>query len=371
MRPGVAKALARLGNVAVTLGVAAALLAGVGSLVWGRPVLATVVKSDSMAPLLRRGDVVFLWNWPKGAGSGDVVLFRPSRGALAGEWVLHRIVGVDAGGAFFTKGDAAAVNDQDDGLAGPVPRGEIAARALTLGRLPLKVPRIGALGLNLNSRWRNLRLYAWAPALALGTALSVPAFFKRGRRSRRAKGEDPRPLFAGVGAAVSLLLAAMTLFQTTSFVLLYEVRPEKGVIVGQPVGIITPGQVVRRQLARVENRGFLPMVLLVTESDPNLTVDAGLEMVAPGASRDVRLEVRGAGEGAFKAPVEMSLVFPLLPPAVVAALARVNHWLGALAGCLWPGLAVLLVGFLEPAVRRRTGRDLRAARRRILGRLPW
>lgn len=361
----------RLGNALLYLLLLAATAAGTGSLVLGRPVLATVIKSYSMEPVYTRGDVAILWNWPGRIEPGDIVLFRPTSGALTGQWTLHRVVGVDQDGHFLTRGDAAQDTDQQDRLAGPVRREDVVARAVTVAGVPLRIPWIGQLALRYAPQRQNFGQAVLVPALILMVLLAAVGLARPRPRRRRGREVDSRLLFAGVGAILSTLLMAMTMFQTVRMTLVYEVGPRPAVVMGQPLGIITPGEVVTKRLASLSNRGFMPMYLLLTERDPNLVADAGLEVLRPGAARQVTVEVTGSNYGSFRSLVELSLVFPLLPLPAVRALARIDHWAGALAGCLLPGLLVTLAGLLEPSSRRRSARDVRALVGKMRGLLTW
>jgi signal peptidase len=357
--------LRRAGNWLIGLVLFLALASGAGSLALGRPVLATVIKSDSMYPVYQRGDVAFLWNWPGAIGVGDIILFRPSEGALMGQWTMHRVAGLGPDGRFLTQGDAANATDQHDRLAGPVSRDQVGAKAITVGGLPLRVPRIGELALHFSGDRSSMQQRILVLGLFVLVVVAGSELARQGRRRRRGEEVDPRLVFIGVGSVLSVLLIAMTLYQTVRITLVYEVGPDPGVIMGQPVGMITPGDVVRKELSRLENKGFMPMILLLSEQDANVFADAGLEILAPQTERTVNVEVRGNQEGSFRSLIELSLVFPLLPAPVVASLARVNHWLAALSGCVVPGLAIMLLGILEPVNRRRTARDLRVALRRL------
>jgi signal peptidase len=97
-----------IGNAALTLLIAGAVIllsVGIGAVLGFR---ALVVRSGSMAPAIRSGDVVVTrLVRPSAAEPGDVVTFRdPSR---QGDLVTHRVVQVRPEGnrlAFVTRGDA-------------------------------------------------------------------------------------------------------------------------------------------------------------------------------------------------------------------------------------------------------------------------
>lgn len=312
-----------------------------------------------MAPVYVRGDVAFVWNWPGEIKQGDIVLFKPQTGSLAGQWTMHRIVGQDTDGNYLTRGDGATATDQQDGLSGPVSREDVAARALTIGDMPLKIPWFGTFALKLDTSRSSLQRYLVVGALTLIVGVGLFEVARQSRRHRRGQEVDPRLVFVAVGAIVSVLLIAMTLYQTVRVTLIYDVGPTPGIIMGQPVGILAPGEVVRKELSQLSNKGFLPMILLLTERDANVTADVYTAILPPRTERKVHIEVRGDEIGQYQSLIELSLVFPLLPVKVIGWLSNANHWLGALVGCVLPGMCIMVFGLLEPTARRRTRRNLR------------
>ena len=364
---GMARAWKTLENLVLAVVLLVALAAGAGSIIVGRPVAATVVKSGSMYPIYSRGDVALLWNWPGSISVGDVIVFKPAEGSLAGQWTLHRVAGVDEDGRFFTKGDAAEITDQEAGLAGPVSRDEIVAKPFFLGRFPIKIPRLGSLALSIDSSKQGLQRQLLVVALIALVLVAAYEAFRQSTPRRRREALDSRIIFATIGSFVSVLLVAMTMLQTSRIAFTYEVGEQPGVVTGQPIGIVTYGETINRELSKLENKGFMPMVLLVTENDDNITIDADLEVVRPRSQRTVNMVVEGRVGGKFDSLVQLSLVFPLLPPSLIGTLGLTNHWLVALGGCVIPGLIIMLFGFLEPSARRRTARDLRRLRQKAAG----
>lgn len=83
----------------------------------------TVVASGSMAPAIRVGDVVLIDRDPGERVPGEVIQFRDT----GGELTLHRVVGVDGGGGYRTRGDANGVHDHP-----PVPEDRVVGRAVML-----------------------------------------------------------------------------------------------------------------------------------------------------------------------------------------------------------------------------------------------
>ena len=157
----------------VYTGVAILIYAALASVFTGRPVLLTVVSSNSMYPTIEKGDVVVIGATGEDDSIevGDIVVFRPESGRLASRgWIIHRVVGGTAEDGFITRGDGNALSDQEDGGTPPIGQGVIVARALTISGSPIKVPLIGNLILWLQAFKYDARVL---PLLSLFLALAM------------------------------------------------------------------------------------------------------------------------------------------------------------------------------------------------------
>jgi signal peptidase len=342
----------RVADIVLLIVLAVLLVTGVGSLVTGNPVLATVVRSDSMVPVYTRGDIAIVWNWAQQYSPGDVVLFVPQEGTLAGVFTLHRIVKQDSDGLFRTKGDAAVQDDQTAGLAGRIARAQMLAKAVCIGGIPLKIPRVGIVSL-----WIAESPHAYSRIMVIGAMLLMvvlSAFeLRRSRRRSRLRAKpSPSVLLVALGVLLVSSLSALTLIQTKQIDLVYEVGQSAGVISGQPIGILMPGESVSRQVANIQNSGFLPMYVLVSSDDPSVSVGHALHTLRPGESQQIIVEVNAVSHGEFRSRLRLSLVFPILPASAIAVAASVNHYLGALLGPSLVGFVMLTLWLLDPATRR-------------------
>lgn len=145
----------------VVAGAAVAVLAvAVLSMILGYRVL--VVRSDSMAPALRTGDVIVTrLQRPASVGTGAIVTFADhSRG---GKLVTHRVVAHERADGlinFTTRGDA---NDGEEHWS--------VASSGRVGQLALRVPRIGfAVGAVMDP-WMRLSLLTGCALVAGSVAL--------------------------------------------------------------------------------------------------------------------------------------------------------------------------------------------------------
>ena len=97
------------------------------------------VTSQSMWPVLKRGDLIFI----KGTGLedieiGSVIVFRHGEGMA-----VHRVVRIE-GQTITTKGDA---NTKEDN---PITSDDIVGRVPTIGDRPFKIPFVGNIALWMN-----------------------------------------------------------------------------------------------------------------------------------------------------------------------------------------------------------------------------
>ena len=352
----------------VYTGVAILIYAALASAFTGRPMLLTVVSSNSMYPTIEKGDVVVI-----GASGeddsievGDIVVFRPESGRLASRgWIIHRVVGGTAEDGFITRGDGNALSDQEDGGAPPISQGAIVARALTVSGSPIKAPLIGNLILWLQAFKYDARVL---PLLSLFLALvliygelSGDGRRRRPRKSRR--GLDMQVIYILGGLTLAAVVATSMLATSQFLAMEYEVSPDGiGVLQGSPVGIISQGERVERPVARVENRALFPVIVSVASDDIQIDFNQSRLLLKPKDETQITMTVHGAVVGGYQARITVGLFLPFLPPAVVHCLAGVSYWLALVAVSLVPALPLVLYPLLEPGLRRQTRR---AARRYI------
>lgn len=113
------------------------------------PVVA-VVKGNSMLPLLREGDIVFISTTPpEDIKPGDIVVFKGTKG----NYIIHRVVEVvNIKGKYYyvTKGDNNQLPDvaEFENNRG-VPYERIVGKVVSLGGSTIKIPYLGNLALML------------------------------------------------------------------------------------------------------------------------------------------------------------------------------------------------------------------------------
>ena len=94
----------------------------------------TAITSDSMRPTFERGDLVAMQKLYTTPEKGDIIMFERPAYLLP---ITHRVVAVTDNGV-RTQGDAAGRTDP-----WVVPKGEIEAKAVQLGGMPLVIKDVG------------------------------------------------------------------------------------------------------------------------------------------------------------------------------------------------------------------------------------
>lgn len=290
-----------------------------------RPLFLAAVRTNSMAPLLREGDIILAWPYRPGAplSAGDVVVFR----SAAGTWAVHRIVGGDPLEGYLTRGDANPANDQDRVL----PRDVAGVVPLWSGRA-LRIPRLGRLS-------TPGVLPRPAVTLTLVTAAAV-LMVRALRQGERRRTRYPLLEAYGIlvaGAFLAGFMPAYALSQREP--VQYEVLP-----VANPTGL-APGQVVagevRRQTVPVRNPLPLPVLVLVRSSDPGFRASPPYALLPPAGVGNLNYELSASAAGRHQGVVDRIVTLPVLPPAILTAALRLGAWAPAALTALVPALLVL------------------------------
>jgi signal peptidase I len=172
-----------------------------------------VVISNSMFPVLKRGDLIFIQGTsPEDIKVGEVVVFRHGAGLA-----VHRIISIQ-GEYIITKGDANIEKDQ------PITYEDIVGRVPGMGDGLLKIPYIGSISIMTSHQMASpqdeeesiftiISRYVWNPlgfsvlvlipatlffssiAGDVATALSPKRRFKQRRKQRLERLRRRRPKF--------------------------------------------------------------------------------------------------------------------------------------------------------------------------------
>ncbi|MDF2629945.1 MAG: peptidase signal peptidase [Symbiobacteriaceae bacterium] len=312
----------------------------------GRPLLVAAVPTTSMVPVLRPGDlIVVLPTWTVAhPGLGDIVVFKTDEDR---SWIVHRIVDGNAAEGFITKGDANPISDPvrvfPRDMAGVVPQ---------WGGSAVRLPRLG--DLRIESGPLSSPVIAGV-ALVLGVFLLLadmqPVRVPRVRHGRRHRARPDAILYVYLGLAgtafITTLIPAWTL--SSEQLVAYDIA-ESRTAGTQPRAKYLQGE-VHQEYVTVENPSPLPLLVVYATDAPGLTYTPWSALIPAKGSVVFDARITNEELGHHEGSLKMAVLLPLLPPALLAAVASKSMILAATLTALVPALAVIALGFTDPRVR--------------------
>ncbi|NLX69826.1 MAG: signal peptidase I [Clostridiales bacterium] len=349
------------------------LAASIGTAVTGKPFLMTVIRSNSMYPVLQRGDLVFLRQLDSGdpVNIDDIIVFRTEEGTLASAgWICHRVVSRSVAGGYITKGDANKYTDQDTGDAEPIKREWIEGCVITVKGHPFKLPLLGYLALWLeNFRENSYMLPVIIVILAVIIVIGEIHDVRKKRKEKNEKYELFLMYFLG-GLIVFIMIGTSILGISEHVNLVYEVSDaNRGVIMGSSIGVLKVGDTIEQPLTELENKGFFPIVATITTRDPQITFSHNKISLKPGEQVNATMTVNAVAAGEYKSEIRIGMFLPLLPSGVIFRLAEISFWLALVIVSLIPALPFMLYPIFERRLRRNMAKEIRRRFRRIKKRL--
>lgn len=339
------------------------LFAAVTSAIWNKPVMFSAVRSNSMYPLFQRGDMIMIKSLSESDAVkiDDIVVFKSEEGSLSGQgFVVHRIIKQTDDGNYITKGDA---NDYKDPI---LKREWIYSKAVTLGKLPVKIPLLGYLPLWMENFQNNP--YAMPLiAVILAGIIGVSELTDNKKKKKKKKNNlDMQLLYFFSGLTISIVMAATMLTTSQRIVLPYEVSENnQGVIMGSAVGIMKVGDERTIPLADLSNKGFMPVTATITTKDEQLKFSHTLETLNNGDELKPELTLEAKYPGNYESVIHIGLFYPLLPKSIIYNLANNSYWLALAVVSLIPGLPLMLYPIIDKTMRRKTIKEIRRKIRRI------
>lgn len=339
--------------------------AAVGGAVTKKPFLLTVIKSGSMHPVFKRGYIVLIENLGEGGEVKlkDIVVFRSESGSLASKgWVMHRAIGGNSRDGFITKGDANDYTDQQD-MSPAINRKWIAARAMCIGEVPLRVPLIGYLPLWLENMQKSPFVLPGI-AVFLIVVLGISELFSNKKKQKSSL--EQQTLFFFGGLTMTVVFVALTLASSQRFNFSYEVTlTEPGVSMSGLVGVVQLGQVKELKLSKVGRKGLLPMTIVASSKDYQISFNKNVLKPEVGSNEELIMKLTAQSIGKFKSTVWIGTFFPVLPAKLIYFLAKQSYWLALIITSLIPAVPLFLYPLLEPGLRRKTIKETRRKLRKL------
>ncbi|MGN7385458.1 signal peptidase I [Sporosarcina sp. SAFN-015] len=368
------KRLSKVFNILLLFVILLTLSAAVGSAIMKKPILLTVIRSDSMVPVWERGDMVVIKNVGKKdtINVGDIVFFTTDKGSLATKgWIAHRVMEGNDEEGFITKGDANKQTDQESAGSGLIKREWIAAKAVTIGDSPLVIPKAGYFSLWMEKYQGNpyvLPVFAVILALLIGIGE-----LKSGRRHKKKnKGMDLQLIYIGGGFVIAMIMGGTMLASSQHVKLIYEVsETSKGVLMGSSLGILQVGDVITQPLSELRNDGFIPSIGVITTNDNQIDLSHERLNLTKGQLVEAEYTLHAEKPGKYETAIRVGIFYPFLPSSVIYFLAQKSYWLALIIISIIPGLPLMVYPFIDRKMRRRMVNVFRKKSRKFRGAFPF
>lgn len=323
-----------------------------------QPTLAVTIRTWSMAPLLTRGDMVFIMpvTGRTNLGPGQIVVFQaPEEGVR--DWTMHRIVGGDPGSGFITRGDANERTDQEGNYFPPIKPDWIKGVVPTVGQMPLKIPLLGYLPLLLEENMENPLLI---PGF-LGVMASILLLDELTKSKKRRKKEaiQKHHFYFISAVAFAVMMGAVMLMGSQFITFYYGVDKNPATIIGSEVGVLQTGTTRELTLVELVNKSAIPSFYLTASSDPQVELENDSFSLSGGEEMEVKVIVHADNEGIHQADVTVGMFLPFLPIAIIRALLKSSVWLAFTVTAMVPAVPLLVMPFLDDRFRKKTARQWR------------
>ncbi|NJE77228.1 signal peptidase I [Thermococcus sp. ES12] len=297
------------------------LLAIIGVLVIGslmgilldRPVFMSYAYSESMKPSIGKGDVFFINPLARDPDVGDIIVFR-----TGSVWTVHRVFAITEEG-YITKGDNNIATDQQSHNIAPIPKERIAGTVITIGEIPIKIPKIGNyLGNSLSDRGKIL-------VSGLLIIIGIVAFSSEEASKLRKK---KKRIFAVKFKTIYLLASVFLLVMVAiSMFVSWEVIPIDYAVTsagGLREDWYLPGEEFQRELT-IKNNNFYPMLYYVSASYPVTHISTEEFKLNGGEEQGLTVMLQAPEvTSMYSTKVKVNAYMPLLPASVMGSLYSIH-----------------------------------------------
>ncbi|MDP5274381.1 signal peptidase I [Chengkuizengella axinellae] len=338
------------------------LFSAIGSAILKQPVLLAVIRSNSMYPLMERGDMVLVKRVREedSVEIGDITIFKAEKGALASKgWVIHRLIEGNSEEGYITQGDANERTDQQDGST-LIERDWIVNETIKIGEKPIVIPYVGYLPLwieELNFESSNLQLIA--VGLTVYVVLNEIFNRRKKRKSKKPSKLDVPLLYFISGLTIAVMMLTTMVMSSKFMTFNYNVSDQsKGILMGSSVGVLKVGDEHTKDLVDLNNGGFFPLFVSVTSKDDQFELSHSYFHLNPGDEVDTKVTIRAQNPGKYNSKIHIGVFYPFLPLSLIHKLANISYWLALVTVSLVPGLPVMLFPLVNARLRRKTIRGV-------------
>lgn len=367
------KLFSKILNTLLAFVVLGTLVAAIGSAITQKPVLLTVIRSNSMYPVWERGDMVFIVNLKENDKiiNEDIIFFKTEEGSLAKKgWIAHRVVSGNLEKGFITKGDANDYTDQDLENSVPIQREWIAGKSFMIGESPLGIPKIGYLSLWAEKYQGNPYLLP-VIALILAIIIAIGEMKAGKKRHKKGHGVDLQLIYFIGGFTISIIMGGTMAASGQNLKLSYEISKDtQGILMGSNVGILQIGDEVTNPLSDLSNDGIIPSIGVITTEDEQINLSHENLYLTKGQEINSTYTLNAEKIGKYDSSIRIAIFFPFLPSSLIYFLAQKSYWLTIVLVSLVPGLPLMLYPVFDGKMRRKTIKLIKKKTRKLQSILP-
>lgn len=291
----------------------------------GKPTFFSIVQSNSMYPILSRGDIVLVRpvNPSDVLSVGDIILFKATRNSSSKSWIIHQIADGNDLDGYITKGEANFQTDQANNNLPLIKRDLIASKAIAYKGSILKVPLLGfpLLWLNNAKDWILI-----LPLICL-TIIFILMIDILICKSKVIPFYNRNLLVFSGGFLLSLLLACYTVTSSQLWLIDYNAADTLP---------------LEKTLSSVYNKWPFPLLLACNSSDQNLELVIPNHILSPKQSLYPHLMISEPHDDTSPATLWIAAFLPLLPATFVVSLTKISFGLALVIVSVIPGLPLML-----------------------------
>lgn len=291
----------------------------------GRPIFFSIVKSDSMYPMLSRGDIVFIRPIipSENLSAGDIILFKSMRNSSINDLIVHQITAGNDIDGYITKGLANFWTDQDNDNLPLIKRDWIVSKVTAYNGSLIKIPLLGFPLLWLNDA-KDCILILPLICFTIIIIILIDYFICKskfvGLYSRNLL------VFSG-GFFLSLLIACYTV--SSSQLWLIDYNSARNIP-------------LENNLFEIQNKWPFPLLLACNTTNHNLKLIVPAHTIASKKSVYPHLVIAEQSNDKAASSLWIATFLPLCPANWVIYLTKISFSLALIVVSVIPGLPLML-----------------------------
>jgi len=279
----------------------------------GHPVLFSYTMTNSMEPTIDQGDMFFIVpNIIHEPRENDIIVFEE---IYSNKFIVHRVIGVNENGEYYTKGDNSIFSDQQADFS-TIDRSKVIGTVFSPFNRTITIPEIGNIINNISgmvSRWYMLMVAAIAILIFL--SLKPHTRFKTTNETH----VRMRHVFI-------LCTAFILLWSTIILIISSQTISTRYLVTDTPIteSEVLPGQTFEMEYS-IERLGFIPTTIFMTPLSDNSKVDKSSKILFGGSYTGKMTIVAPEDAGFHYAKISVRAYLPIMPTKMIEKLYEMHY----------------------------------------------